>query len=467
MAFDYFVVLAEMRTGSNLLESNLNAYDGVTCHGELFNPGFINRPGTDSYAGVSFARREQDPWSLLNAIRAGGGRMTGFRLFHDHDPRIWRHVLDDTACAKIVLTRNPLDSYVSRKIAAATGQWRLGDVRNRRDARVRFDADEFEQHLSQSQLTQIAILRGLQTSGQTAFYVNYDDLNDVDVMNGMVRWLGVPARIDDLPRAIKKQNPEPLIDKLENPDDLAAGLARVDRWDLGRTPNFEVRRGPLLAAAHGGVRAPLLFLPLRGAPEASVIDWLARLDGVRATDLPRDFDAPRLAQWRRTHPGFRSFTVLRHPLMRAHETFCRKVLTGEFAAVREHMARLFDCRLPAAGDPLPLDDHRAAFKAFLRFVRASLSGQTGLAPWPMWATQAANLDGYAQVLVPDLVLREESLGETLDWLARQVGLTPAARWSAPPDSAPHGLQTVIDDEIAALVNEAYRRDFEQFGFAAA
>ena len=41
MAFEYFVVLAEMRTGSNLLESNLNAIDGIECHGELFNPFFI------------------------------------------------------------------------------------------------------------------------------------------------------------------------------------------------------------------------------------------------------------------------------------------------------------------------------------------------------------------------------------------------------------------------------------------
>ena len=36
--FDSFVMFAEMRTGSNFLESNLNALDGVTCLGELFNP---------------------------------------------------------------------------------------------------------------------------------------------------------------------------------------------------------------------------------------------------------------------------------------------------------------------------------------------------------------------------------------------------------------------------------------------
>ena len=31
--FKSFVVFAEMRTGSNFLESNLNAFDGITCHG--------------------------------------------------------------------------------------------------------------------------------------------------------------------------------------------------------------------------------------------------------------------------------------------------------------------------------------------------------------------------------------------------------------------------------------------------
>jgi len=29
--FDYFMILAEMRTGSNFLEANLNELDGVTC----------------------------------------------------------------------------------------------------------------------------------------------------------------------------------------------------------------------------------------------------------------------------------------------------------------------------------------------------------------------------------------------------------------------------------------------------
>jgi LPS sulfotransferase NodH len=464
MAFEYFVILAEMRTGSNLLESNLNAFDGVECHGELFNPGFINTPGTHEHMGISFARREEDPWSLLNAVRAGGGRMVGFRLFHEHDPRIWEHVLNDTACAKVILTRNPLDSYVSRKIAAATGQWRLGNVIHRKSAKVHFDATEFEAHVSQLQQTQLLILNRLQTSGQTAFHIGYDDLNDLEVLNGLMRWLGVPSQITDLPRTYKKQNPEPLEQKLENPQDLAPALARIDRFDMGRTPNFEPRRGPLLAACHGGVTVPLLFLPVRGGPEPSVIDWLARLDGAKLGDLPHDFDTIRLNAWRDAHPGFRSFTVLRDPLRRAHHAFCTKVLTGAFVPVREHMNRLFDTDLPEGPVTLPLDDHRAVFKAYLRFCRASLSGQTGLQPWPIWATQAANIEGFARVLSPDAILREDRLEQDLPWIARQVGVARVPDWVPEGLGETHALDAVVDDEVRALCHAAYARDYQQFGF---
>ncbi|MBN8292241.1 nodulation protein NodH [Rhodobacter sp. NTK016B] len=467
MAFDYFVILAEMRTGSNLLESNLNAFDGIECHGELFNTGFINTPGTESYLGVSFAQREADPWSLMMAVRDTKARMPGFRLFHDHDPRIWDHVLHDTACAKIVLTRNPLDSYVSRKIAAATNQWKLGDVKNRRQTQVSFDADEFETHLSRLQSTQIEILNTLQTTGQSAFYIGYDDANDLEVLNGLARWLGLASHIDRLPRALKKQNPEPLDQKLSNPGDVAKALARIDRFDLGRTPNFEVRRGPMLDAAQGGVQTPLLFLPLRGAPETEVIRWMAALDRVTPDALATGFDEGRLHRWRQGQKGQRSFTVLRHPLKRAYDVFTTRIATGEVEPVREHMIRLFGSDPTLARGSLNAD--RDAFKAYLKFCRASISGQTGLQPWPIWATQAALLDGYAKVISPDLVLREEDLAEDLPHLARRMGHPSPPEWSdewsdqTTPAARP--LSEIRDDEITRLVREAYGRDFDTFGFA--
>ena len=116
-SFDYFVVFAEMRTGSNFLEANLNAFDGLTCHGEAFNPHFIGYPNKNEILGVTQAMREADPARLLQQIKAEPGVLGGFRYFHDHDPRVLDRMLVDPRCAKIILTRNPLDSYVSWKIA--------------------------------------------------------------------------------------------------------------------------------------------------------------------------------------------------------------------------------------------------------------------------------------------------------------------------------------------------------------
>lgn len=463
MGFASFVILAEMRTGSNLLQSYLNEAPGVTCHGELFNPTFIDKPGRTEFLGVDFAQRVADPFVLLRAVRAGGG-LVGFRLFSDHDTRIRDHVLADPDCAKIVLTRNPLEMFVSHKLAAATDQWMLFNVARRRAAKVRFDGAEFAAYVERLQRQQMLIQNRLQTSGQTAFHIHYDDLNRLEVVNGLLAWLGVPG-LRELPRHMKKQNPEPLESLLENPEDLAPALARLDRFDLGRTPNFEPRRGPMLHAAMAAPRAPVLFLPLRGGPEGELAGWLAALDGADESAVQRDFDPGRLRGWRQAHPHRRSFTVLRHPLLRAHLAFCRKVLTGEFEAVREHMGRLFGVALKGDATRLPAAEHRAAFLAYLRFCKACLSGQTGLQPWPIWASQAALLQGMAESALPDLILREERLAQGLRFLCDELGLPcpPVPATLGAP--APVPLAAILDDEIAAACRAAYGRDFEQFGFA--
>lgn len=460
--FTSFVVLAEMRTGSNLLETYLNEAPGVTCHAELFNPSFIDHPKTETVCGYDFAARERDPLGLLAAVRAEGG-MVGFRLFHDHDPRVRDHVLNDATCAKVILTRNPLEMYVSRKVAAATDQWRLYNVARRRTAKVAFDPQEFAENLHRWHATQRLILNRLQVSGQSAFFIHYDDLNDLQIINGLLAWLGQPEGLRELPRHMKKQNPGPLEDLLENPQDLAAGLARIDRFDLGRTPNFEPRRGPMLNACLAAARAPVLFMPLRGAPEAGLTAWLAALDGVGPDSLIRDLDPARLRDWRQAHPHRRSFTVVRHPLLRAHLAFCRKVLTGEFEHVREHLARLYGVKLQGDATGLPLADHRTAFLAYLRFCHASLSGQTGLQPWPIWASQTALLDGFTETGAPDLILREHRLAAGLAHLCAELDLPcPAAPLL---EEGPVPLAALVDDEVVAACRAAYWRDYERFGFS--
>lgn len=469
--FDYFIMFAEMRTGSNFLETNLNALGDVACHGEAFNPHFIGYPNRDEILGITREERDADPLKLIAAIRNQPGKLGGFRYFHDHDPRVLDIALDDPRCAKIILTRNPLDSYVSWKIAQATGQWKLTNVKRRKEAKARFDAAEFAAHVEALQDFQVLILNRLQKSGQTAFYIAYEDLQDVGVMNGLAQWLGVRGRLEALDQSLKRQNPSPIVSKVSNPDEMMAALSGLDRFNLTRTPNFEPRRGPAVPSYVAAAETPILFMPMPGGPGAQVRAWLAALDRVDEGDLPGRMTQKQLRQWKRAHPGHRSFTVLRHPVARAHSVFCERILStgpGSFARIRETLRRQFRLPIPkdGPGEDYTLDAHRAAFVAFLDFARASMAGQTSIRVDPEWCTQAQALSNFGDFLPPDLVLREAELHDFLPDLARRLGHDdPPAPRPAPPEK-PVALAEIYDEALEAKVAEIYQRDYLMFGFTA-
>ncbi len=467
--FDLFVVLAEMRTGSNFLEANLNAFDGITCHGEAFNPQFIGYPNSADILGITREMREADPDRLIDTIREMSGGLGGFRFFNDHDPRALDRVLPDPRCAKIVLTRNPLDSYISWKIARATGQWKLTSAKHARREKVRFDAAEFEAHLAALQAFQVQILNTLQKTGQTAFYIAYDDLQDIDVMNGLATWLGSDARLDSLDRKLKKQNPEPMSEKVENFAAMEQALTGIDRFDLHRTPNFEPRRAPAVPSYFAAAESPLLYLPVRSGPEEAVKDWLAALDGVDGEALITGFSQQSLRKWKRQRPGHRGFTVLRHPLARAHAAFCDRILTagpGGFAEIRATLRREFKLPIPEAD---PTDDydsaaHRTAFGAFLEFLRKNLRGQTSVRVDGHWASQSSVVEGFGGFVLPDMILREERLAEDLAGLTAQIGRADAPVIATLTDPHRDVLAAIYDAELEALARDAYQRDYILFGF---
>lgn len=469
--FDYFVVFAEMRTGSNFLEANLNAFDGIICHGEAFNPHFIGYPNQDNILGVSEAMREDNPACLISRIKDEPGPLGGFRYFHDHDPRILDQLLDDPRCAKIILTRNPLDSYVSWKIAQATGQWKLTNVKRRKEALAQFDSAEFSQHVEALQDFQVTLLNRMQKTGQSPFYIAYEDLQSVEVMNGLAHWLGVEERLDALDDSLKRQNPAPVVSKVENPKVMEAALSGLDRFNLSRTPNFEPRRGPAVPGYVAGVVTPLLYLPIRGGPEREVVDWMAGLDHVGPEGLITGMNQKQLRQWKRGNPGFRSFTVLRHPAVRAHAVFCRRILAkggDSYGGLRETLRRRFNLPLPKEGPDESYDrgQHRACFSQFLTFLQANLAGQTSVRVDAEWASQSQALAGLAELGSPDLVLREKELARELPALAQRLGrATPAEPNSASAD-VPFALAEIWDAALEKQIASIYQRDYVTFGFSA-
>lgn len=466
--FDSFVVFAEMRTGSNFLEANLNMFDGITCHGEAFNPHFIGYPDKEALLGLSREDRERQPTDLLERVKSAPG-LNGFRYFNNHDPRVLNPIIEDKTCAKIVLTRNPLESFVSWKIATATGQWKLTNVSHAKSEAIRFDRRAFEKHMADLQAFQVTLLNRLQVTGQTAFHVAYEDLQNVDVMNGLATYLGVDDQIKSLNKKLKKQNPEPLSSKVSNFDDMEQSLAKLDRFNLNRTPNFEPRRGPMIPSMVAAPDSPLLFMPIRTGPNQFIRRWLAGLDGKRPADLIEDFTHKTLRDWLQSGRGHRSFTVLRHPVARAHVAFCERILTTEdsgFPEIRATLKRVHSVPLPDRedADGYGRDEHRAAFLSFLKFLKGNLSAQTAVRVDGSWASQFMLLQGMAEVMMPDVILREDDMPNQLALLASQMGKTKMLKVPEVIDPLADRLAAIYDPEIEQAAQDAYFRDYEAFGF---
>ena len=467
--FDYFVVFAEMRTGSNFLESNLNAFDSFQCHGEAFNPHFIGYPNKTEILGVTQDMRDADPARLINTIKEHSEGLGGFRFFNDHDHRVLDICLDNPRCAKIILTRNPVDSYVSWKIAQATGQWKLTNVKRRRDSKIAFDGQEFEEHVARLQDFQVMLLNRLQTTGQTGFYLAYEDLQSLDVINGLAKFLGSDEQLAALDASLKKQNPSGLEDKVSNFDEMERSLSGLDPFNLTRTPNFEPRRGPGVPGYVAGAKAPLLYMPMRAGPEEEVRAWLAALDSVPEETLPTKMQQKGLRQWKRRNRKHRSFTVLRHPLERAHHVFCTRILTrgpGTFSDIRKTLRNFYKLPIPGGNPDGDYDRraHREAFGAFLEFLKVNLAGQTGIRIDAHWATQSSVMEGMGEFSLPDMVIREDEMDTLLPILAKQVGYDTAPRPETAKDDSPFALSEIYDDDLEELAKAVYQRDYMMFGF---
>ena len=457
--FHSFVVFAEMRTGSNFLEANLNAIPGITCHGESFNPYFIGGESKQELLGVDMAARDANPRDLLLAMRQQTPGLSGFRYFNDHDPRVFDMVVDDEGCAKIILTRNQLESYVSWKIAMESDQWWLANTKHLKTVHPTFDLDEFRTRIDTLQQFQLRLLGRLQETGQTAFYIDYDDVLNLRVLNGLAAFLDVPGRLDALDYRFKKQNPEPLIEKVANPVEMQAGLGRLDWFNLTHTPHFEPRRPAAVPQYVTSQVVPLVYMPVKCGPDVQMRKWLQAFGPVE-----NGHDRQTLRKWRDANPGQRSFTVLRHPLARAHVAFCDFVAKEWMPELRPYIKRVHKYNLPPKGKGYAeAADYRDGLLVWLDLVRHILAGRTELKLPLHCATQTAILQGFATVQPPDMVLREDRLASGLGYLLGEMGLD-CPPLPPSPEKLPFDLAAIYGPDLEAAVRAAYGRDYTAFGF---
>lgn len=478
-SFKYFVLLANMRTGSNLFEQNIQLFDGFSCHGELFNPHFIGFPNVTDAFGVSMTEREVKPQKLINRMVAKEtDTLPGFRLFSDHDHRALDHVLNDPQCAKIVLTRNPLDSFVSHAIAKATDQWKLTDVSKRKLAKVRFDFLEFKAYLTRIQTYLTQIKSTLQKTGQTAYQLGFDDLNDVDIYNGLARFLGADEQLKQLGDKIVRQNPEGLKDKVENYAEMIDQLRQLDLLDTEAVPVLEHVRNPGSKNFVAGSDVPLLFMPMERDELPEVADWLTAHQ-TSAKSVQREMNQKTLNTWLAETPVRRSFTVIRHPLERAYQAFYDHIFCSDdkmFPWIRTALENHYGVSLPdkrSTKEPNRMvlensgysaESHGRAFLGFLQFLKGNLQGQTRARVDQSWASQNSILQGYSRLAFPDVLIRYETLAEELARIEQDMGLEPQALPKSTQTDYCYDLAEIYTEEMETRARDVYARDYQMFGF---
>jgi hypothetical protein len=458
-AFTSFVVFAEMRTGSNFLEANLNAIEGVTCHGEAFNPFFIGGEGKVELFGIDMAGRNSDPSGFLQAMRRQTPGLSGFRYFSSHDPRVFDLVMADRTCAKIVLTRNQLESFISWKIAKESDQWWLANTKHLQTVRPTFSLDEFNARNDTLNQFQAKLTRALQTLGQTAYYIDYDDIRDLDVLNGLAAFLGVAARIDGLNFRFKKQNPEAIVEKVANPLEMQKQLATVDWFNLHHVPNYEPRRLPAVAQYMASTGVDLLYMPIKCGPDHRIKKWLQSYG-----PMLESFDRQTLRHWKSAHPGQRSFAVLRHPLERAYTAWCDLIAKEWMPELRPYLKRVHKFALPPKGKPFgDVEEFRTGFMVFLELIKHIQAGRTELRVMPQIASLGATIQGFALLQSPDVLIHEDKLAEGLDYLCADLGIA-AKPIPETADNRPYALSDIYAPDMEAAAREAYWRDYAGFGF---
>ncbi|MGE0463951.1 MAG: sulfotransferase [Vicinamibacterales bacterium] len=149
-----FVVVGRSRVGSNLLRSLLNAHPHIVAFGEVFRD--VNELDWDhtGYFQSSSVRDvvQREPLRFLETRLFGryprSVRAVGFKLFYYHardgaQAAIWPWILERRDIHVIHLKRgNLLETHVSRKRAALTGQWVNTSGRKDEAVTLTLDYDE-------------------------------------------------------------------------------------------------------------------------------------------------------------------------------------------------------------------------------------------------------------------------------------------------------------------------------------
>lgn len=476
----YFAIIGAMRTGSNLLEKTLEALGDTACYGEAFNPGFIGGPVRESVPGWTVARRDADPRGFLeHLIELTPDRIPGFRIFDGHNRAVLDTVLADPSCARIVLRRDPVESYVSLKIARLTDQWMLRNPARRISARVRFDADEFAQYKARLDAHYAHAGAVMRSADTHALQIDYTDLTSPVVMARAAVHIGSTGQPPTRP-PIVRQNTASMAEKVENYAEMceALGLAPEPAADTAPVCGLIVPK-----------TLPVRFAAIPGAALLPAMAILNRLAADRAGEAPLSLGRLKDCVTEGTlfpteetlEPACRAavaarpiFALTAHPLRRIFEQFAEDLFgAGWRQSILRRMVAQAVPGLPDGGaafdivDGWPGETRAAAFDAYLDLVHASLAGTGAILCPANWVPQSVLLDTLPGEAVVTHAFGLDAFDSCAAWLCEQTTAAPLPKGQL-RGLATAGLRCVADP--VGLVDETrvralYAADYDRLGYA--
>lgn len=244
-----FVVFCDARTGSYNLTSLLNSADDVICHGEVFKKGQIEvsdfhrrKLGQRSIA----ARNHNAAAFIAELRRINPFKHFGYKMFASH--LIWApgavEYLTAKSTKRVILYRPGLEVYASGLRARATGVWTNRSDREvagkALDTRVEFTPESLETfcfHYNRY-VSMCRMLAALPDS----FVIHYEQTNDPEVLDAVLRFLGSKARASELTSSYRKQYKGTLADGFSNWDELRSTIGSLTPLGDGPAPTIPLRQ---------------------------------------------------------------------------------------------------------------------------------------------------------------------------------------------------------------------------------
>jgi LPS sulfotransferase NodH len=475
----YYVLLADMRTGSNLFEDMITRYDAFSCFGELFNPHFIGGPKTPSMTSLTLSERDADSVGVVSRmIEENPDTLPGFRLFSDHNPMMLEHCLADETCAKIVLTRNPLESYVSHLIAARTGQWQLQELSKRKDAKVTFNIDKFQLYLEAKQDFATLIRSRLQQTGQTSFNIDYTDMAKVETFNGCAKFLGTDQKLEAFLPNTKRQNPASMREKVYNYDEMLEGLRTLDIFESNWSAYNEPSQTTSSTVLHACRTAPILYFPLTYDDNDPTIKWMCSIERDKKPARTK-MGVADVREWMAGTTNRTVITCLEHPVERIYRAFNDRIVfapNDKNKWIRRILRERYELEIPSWGDGswatkdemksvgYTVDKHKQNFIRFLDFIQGNLRGQTNAPVSPEWGSQYLAIENYHEWTAPTVVVMPQMRKQAFSAIEATYGLKSDFDIDEQKSTDLILLEQIYCPRIEQAVRIAYQNDYRKFGF---